>query len=109
MSVKQVDVNKWEKIPCECGKMAARSSLRYKGYKVRSWKCSCGKTYIHPEDSLKISKLEKTKKVKVKIGVVGQSLVIRIPRDLSEIYSLEKGKEVELVPEDLETIKIKKN
>ena len=110
MSVKQVDIDKWESIPCECGKKAKKSIIKYKEYEVRGWKCSCGKSYIHPEDSLKISKLEKLKKhgVKVKVGIVGQSMVIRIPKELSEIYGFKKGKNIELVPENLKRLGIVK-
>lgn len=107
MSVRRVDVNKWKKIPCSCGKMAVQTTLKYKQYWVRGWKCPCGESYIHPEDSLRISKLEKLKSVKVKIGIVGQSMVIRIPRDFTEVYNLEKGEQVELVPEGLRTMEIK--
>jgi len=111
MSAKQVNIDNWESIPCECGKKAKSSIIKYKEYEVRGWKCqSCGEKYIHPEDSLKISKLEKLKKkgIKVKIGVVGQSIVIRIPKVLSEIYGFKKGKEIELVPENLKKLDIVK-
>ncbi|MBI2676056.1 MAG: AbrB/MazE/SpoVT family DNA-binding domain-containing protein [Candidatus Aenigmarchaeota archaeon] len=108
MSAKQVNIDKWEKIPCECGKMADKASLTYRNYQVRGWKChKCGKSYIHPADSLKISKLEKLSGMKVKIGVVGQSLVLRIPKSMAELYDLEKGELVELVPEDLKRLEIK--
>lgn len=111
MSAKQVNIDEWESIPCECGKKAKRSVIRYKEYNVRGWKCSsCNKEYIHSEDSIRISRLENLKKkgVKVKVGVVGQSIVIRIPKDLSEIYGLEKGDEIELIPENLKRLEIVK-
>lgn len=111
MSAKQVDINKWELIPCECGKMAKKTSLRYKHYEVRGWKCNkCGKEYVHPEDSFKVSRLEKLKKetVKVKVGVVGQSMVIRIPKELSGLYGLKRGEEVTLTPDTLRKLNIEK-
>lgn len=111
MSAKQVNINKWKEIPCECGKMAKKATLRYKHYEVRGWKCSaCKREYIHPEDSIKISRFEKIRKVRmrVKVGVVGQSKVIRIPKELSDVYGLEKGEKVELVPETLKKLGIRK-
>ncbi len=111
MSAKQVDIDKWESIPCECGKKAKRSIIKYKDYDVRGWRCSsCRGSYIHPEDSLRISKLEKLKKhkVKVKVGIVGQSMIIRIPKELVEIYGFKKGKEIELVPGNLKRLEIVK-
>ncbi len=109
MQAKQVDINRWEEIPCECGGMARRSAVKYKDYEVRGWVCKkCKKEYVHPEDSLKISKLEALKKtgVKVKIRTVGQSLVITLPKELAELYGLEKGEIVGLVPGSLKKIEI---
>lgn len=109
MSARQLNIESWKEIPCACGKKAKRTTIRYKHYMVRGWSCTCGEDYIHPADSLKVSKLEllKKEKMKVKIGVLGQSLVIRIPRKLSRLYDLKKGKEVEIVPEDLATLEIR--
>lgn len=109
MSAKQVDINLWKEIPCECGAMASKRTIKYKDYEVRGWVCEkCKKEYIHPEDSLKISKLEALKKehVKVKIRTVGQSLVITLPKEVAEVYDLEKGETVELLPENFKKLRI---
>ena len=109
MSVKQVDINRWEEIPCECGNMASKSTVKYKDYEVRGWVCKkCKREYLHPEDSLKISKLEALKKnhIRVKIRTVGQSLVITLPKEIAELYGLEKGETVELSSEGLKKIGI---
>lgn len=101
--------NSWNEIPCECGDMASRSSVKYKDYEVRGWTCrKCRKEYIHPEDSLKISRLEALKKsnVRVKIRTVGQSLVITLPKKISELYGLEKGETVRLSPDGMKKIEI---
>lgn len=109
MSAKQVDINKWNEIPCECGGMAGKGTVKYQDYEVRGWICKkCKKEYIHPEDSLKISKLEELKKngIKVKIRTVGQSLVITLPKELAELYGFEQGETVELSPENFRKIEI---
>ncbi|MBI4171022.1 MAG: hypothetical protein HY514_04955 [Candidatus Aenigmarchaeota archaeon] len=109
MSAKQVDINKWTEIPCECGGMAGRSTVKYKDYEVRGWVCKkCKKEYIHPEDSLKISRFEALKKsrVRVKIRTVGQSLVITLPKEITELYGLQKGETVGLSPESMTRIGI---
>ena len=109
MSAKQVDINQWEEIPCECGNMASKSTVKYKDYEVRGWVCKkCKREYLHPEDSLKISKLEALKKnhIRVKIRTVGQSLVITLPKEIAELYGLEKGETVELSSEGLKKIGI---
>ncbi len=104
----KVDVNKWEKIPCECGEFAEKGKVKFKEYKVRGWVCKkCGKEYIHPKDSARISALEKLKKgTAVKVGTLGQSFIIRIPKEMAELYKIEKGEKVKLVPEDLKKIEI---
>jgi hypothetical protein len=108
MSARQVNIDRWEKIPCECGGMAEKATVTHRHYKVRGWECgACGRSYIHPADSLKVSRLEKLAAMKVKVGIVGQSVVIRIPKDLAEVYGLEKGELVELVPEDLKRLGIR--
>ncbi len=110
MSVKQVDINRWEEIPCECSSMASKSTVKYKEYEVRGWICrKCKKEYVHPEDSIKISKLEALEKnrIRVKIRTVGQSLVITLPKEIAELYGLEKGEMVELSPGNLKKIEIK--
>lgn len=109
MSARQLNIDEWESIPCECGKKAKRTLLHYKHYEVRGWRCdSCRRSYIHPEDSLKISRLEtlKKKRVTVTVGVLGSSTVIRIPKDLSRLYGLKKGKKIRLVPENLKRLEI---
>ena len=109
--IKNVDLDEWEKIPCSCGRFAKRTKLKYKGYQVRGWKCECGETYIHPQDSMRVSfiekmKREKSEKIEVKVGKLGASLVIRIPKQLEELYTIKQGEKIELVPEDLQTISI---
>src|SRR3989339_500737 len=109
MSAKQVDINQWKEIPCECGGMASRGTVKYKSYEIRGWVCAkCKKEYIHPEDSMKISKLEELKKSNpsVKIRTVGQSLVITLPKEIVDVYDLEKGEIVRLNPENLKKIEI---
>ncbi|MBI5332219.1 MAG: AbrB/MazE/SpoVT family DNA-binding domain-containing protein [Candidatus Aenigmarchaeota archaeon] len=109
MLAKQVDISKLAEIPCECGETAKAAALNYKDYLVKGWKCkSCKKEYISPEDSLKISEFERMKKsgLKVKVAEIGQSLAIRIPKPLAEIYNLTKGETVNLRPENLKKIEI---
>jgi len=106
--IKTVDLDSWEEIPCSCGRSASAATLQYKEYRVRGWKCECGEQYIHPQDSLKISFIEKLKheKIEVKVGKLGASLVIRIPKQLEDLYKIKQGEKIELVPEDLQTISI---
>ncbi len=105
-----INLDKWEKIPCSCGSFAVKGTLTYKKYSVRGWVCKkCGEKYIHPQDSMKISVFEKLKKKNfaIKVGTLGSSFVIRIPKEFAAIYSIEKGRQVILKPESLRNIQIK--
>jgi len=68
------------------------------GMAVRSWEClKCSEVVLHPEDAQKMLTLNKMRKgVSVKIGELGSSLVVRIPKELVSIYNLSKGEEIKI-------------
>ena|SRR3989344_8106342 len=110
MLAKPVSIDKLSAIPCECGGTAKKSAIEYKDYIVSGWKCSsCKKEYLSPIDSLKISRFEKLKKegsIKIKVAEIGQSLAIRIPKSVAEIYGITKGEMVGLKPESLKKMEL---
>ncbi|MBI3032694.1 hypothetical protein HYY69_04420 [Candidatus Woesearchaeota archaeon] len=67
--------------------------------------CSaCGEIFYDEEESKKMTALAKKKglwdlKAKTKIGEAGTTLDIRLPKKIIEFLELEKGKEVEMLPE----------
>lgn len=107
--VQSIKLEEWKKIPCECGRSAAVARIKYKEYWVRGWKCEkCKREYIHPEDSLRISNLERLKQgLTVTVGQLGASYIIRIPKEVVEIYKLRKGETVVIQPETLVKIGIR--
>ena len=63
-NIYSMSVSQWKEMPCECGGMASRGIVKYKEYKVRGWVCQkCKKEYIHPEDSVKMSKTVEADKI----------------------------------------------
>lgn len=42
----------------------------------------------------------------MKVRTLGQSLIITLPKELVELYGLEKGELVELTPENMNKIEI---
>lgn len=86
-----------------CGKrMKPVKGVKFNNYKVNGWKCSCGETYLDPEQAEKILLLNKLKKevIKVKLGKVRSNLILRLPKIVETALGLEKGEEVLIKVED---------
>ncbi|UCE39303.1 MAG: AbrB/MazE/SpoVT family DNA-binding domain-containing protein [Thermoplasmata archaeon] len=80
---------------CVCGEIAKESHTNIEGYKVRSWKCKkCGEEYIDSSDAEFVLLASKTRKnpIKARVGVLGESYIIRIPKEIAEIMHIAKGK-----------------
>lgn len=64
----------------------------------------CGEIFYDEEESKKMTEIAKKKglwnlKARTKIGEAGTTLDIRLPKKIIDFLELEKGKEVELLPE----------
>ncbi len=64
----------------------------------------CNETYFSEETSKKITKITKQKglwglQAKTKVGQVGTTLDIRLPKKIIEFLNLKKGEEVTIYPE----------
>lgn len=86
-------------IGCVCGKKAQYTkNLRFNGYTIDGWKCKhCGEEYYEPVKSNLILKINKLKKHKfhLKLSKVKSNLILRIPKEVSDVLGLHKGEEVE--------------
>lgn len=91
-----------------CGKIAKEAKLRFQGYDVKGWKCSCGEIYYEPEDAQRILLMNKIlkKQYEVKIGQIRSNLIIRIPTELSKAMGLHKGEKVKIKAEDLHSLHV---
>lgn len=80
---------------CACGALAQPTRIKIDGYGVRAWKCpKCKEEYLDSGDAeflLIMKKLQK-KGITAKIGVLGNSFIVRIPKEIAEILKLAKGK-----------------
>lgn len=86
-----------------CGKknfVETRVSLAA-GITAKGWKCnSCGEIILEPEATQKALLLNKLHHgVKVRVGLLGKSLVMRFPAKLAEAFDLKKGSVVEVKSE----------
>ena len=93
---------------CICGKMAKYVKyLKFNSYDIDGWKCdSCGEIYYDPEKAERILLLNKLKKHRynLKLSQVKSNLVLRIPKDVSDLLNLKKGGEVEFSLKDTNEI-----
>jgi hypothetical protein len=80
---------------CACGTVAQPKKIKIDGYGVRAWVCpKCKEQYLDSGDAefiLLMKKLQK-KGVTAKIGVLGGSFIVRIPKEIAEILKLARGK-----------------
>jgi hypothetical protein len=98
-----------DKIRCDCGEWAKPHKFHIEGFIVRGWKCpKCEEEYFSG-DIEKVLLLNKLKKhpLAVKVGKLGESKIIRIPKEIGIAVGLKVGKEVLIYPEDQKSIKIK--
>ena len=89
--------------PCNlCGKeMKEVDDLELKGFLIRGWVCSCGNEHSHPNDVDALVKFFKyiKKQRGLKIFKSGNSLAVRIPKQIADVYHISKGSKLVLSPE----------
>lgn len=87
----------------KCNKpMEYVKGMKFNEYVIEGWKCSCGEIYYNPEQAQKILLLNKLKKesIRAKLGKIRSNLIVRLPKELENALSLEKGKDVLIKVED---------
>ena len=90
------------------GHQMKRKTLTMEGTNVRVWECAkCDEVILHPEDAQRMLVLNKLKNgLSVKIGELGNSLVVRIPKELAVMYKMTKGGEIRLKAHDNKIIEM---
>lgn len=90
-----------DSVKCVCGKIATPKTFNVEGIKVSGWQCSSCKRIEYSDDINKVLVIRKLQKhpLVVKIGVLGASKIVRLPKQLEEIISLRKGETVQVYPE----------
>ncbi|MBI2584061.1 MAG: AbrB/MazE/SpoVT family DNA-binding domain-containing protein [Candidatus Aenigmarchaeota archaeon] len=93
---------------CTCGEKMHKKKFVLEGIEVRGWECrKCGEADLHGADAQKVLVLNKLKKgIPVKVGELGESLIIRFPKELAEYYKIEKGESLILKAENDKKIEI---
>lgn len=76
------------------------------GVRATAWKCGkCGEVVLEPEAAQKALLLNKLRHgVKVTIGRLGNSLVMRFPAEIAQLAGLKKGSKVTVYPENAKKV-----
>lgn len=90
----------------KCRVVMRKKAFKMMGFDVRGWECGRCKENIYIGDDLnKVLVYNKLKNgIPVKIGTLGSSLVMRIPKEVSEVLGIQKGKEIILKVRDNELV-----
>ncbi len=93
-----------------CNVIMKRIKDNFQGFKVNAWQCTKCRDIVYDEVDiqpiLKYNKLKTSRKVTSKVGILGKSKILRIPKSIEQIYHITKGKKIEFELEP-ETIKLK--
>lgn len=93
---------------CECGTWMKKKLFTLAGVRVRGWECpKCGESILHPEDTQYALVLNKLKRgIPVKVGELGNSLILRIPKEVADFYKIRKGGNLTLKAGDVKKMEI---
>ena len=83
--------------------MQFHKKIGFNEYLIDGWKCSkCGEIYFDSDQAQKILILNKLKKQKfhLKLNKVRSNLILRIPKEVSDVLDLKEGSEVEFLLKD---------
>ena len=85
----------------KCGKSMKTATELFHGFPIKGWKCpGCGEVVFGEKELqpiLQYNKLRATGKgVAVKVGSLGNSTIIRVPKVAEQLYGICKGETVRL-------------
>jgi len=89
--------------------MYQKKDISFNQYKISGWICkSCGEIYFDADEAQRILVLNKlkNKSFKLSLNKVKSNLILRIPKEISEVMNLETKKKVNLKLINKEEMKI---
>jgi len=89
-----------DEIKCVCGNFAKPKIFNVEGFKIRGWQCTkCGRIEYSDEIN-KVLTMRKLKRqpISVRVGTLGVSEFIRIPKEIQNLTKLKKGEKVIIYP-----------
>lgn len=91
-----------------CNIKMKKKRLLVEGMAVRGWQCGkCKEVVLYPEDAQKMFIFNKLKKgLSIKVGSLGQSLIMRFPKEVAKFYNISKGEDITLKAENLKKLEL---
>ena len=82
----------------KCGNIMKSKDITMEGIRVRALECKKDKEIIlHPEDAQKMLVFNKLRNgIPIKVGSLGEALIMRFPKEVAEFYKITKGEEIKL-------------
>jgi len=98
-----------EHLCTNCNAKMGREKIMIQGTPVRAWECrKCKETVLYPEDAQKVLILNKLRQgIPVKVGKLGEALMMRLPKEFAQFYGIEKGEDVILKGGDESKFEVK--
>ncbi len=86
-----------------------KAKVMIQGMPVRAWECrKCRETVLHPEDAQRTLVFSKLKKgVPVRVGKLGEALMVRLPKEFAQFYGIAKGGDLIFRAEDNHRFEVK--
>ncbi len=88
-----------KKMKCLCGKLAEETHVNLDGHRIKAWKCKdCDEEYLDSAEAqflLMRKKMEK-RPLTATVGVLGDSYIIRIPKEIVEFMQIRKGEKAKI-------------
>lgn len=91
-----------------CSQIMKKKELIVEGIRVRGWECpKCSETVLHPEDAQRMFVFNKLKRgLPVKVGSLGQNLIMRFPKEIAQFYNIGKGENIVLRAESFRKLEL---
>lgn len=91
-----------------CNAVMKKKQMTIEGVRVRAWECKkCKEMVLHPEDAQKMLVFNKLKKgILVKVGSLGEALIMRFPKEVAQFYKITKGEEITLKAESQKKLEL---
>lgn len=95
------DIWKAKHICHNCNIKMVKKKVLIEDMFVRAWECKkCKEIVLHQEDAQKMLIFNKLKQgLPVKIGKLGEALMMRLPKEVIQFYNIGKGEDVILKAE----------
>lgn len=97
-----------DRIPCDCGGWKKPAVFKVEGFEVRGWKCQkCG-DIEYSDDINKVLTLKRLRQspIEVKAREVGNTEILTIPREVTQLMSIKRGRRLLIRPKTMRSFEV---